>query len=254
MTAGARVREKPERARTGGVREVRARKPNGFARSPAKAARTPTKSQKQKPVRESAREGARGVYREAIVHAAERVFSRRGFYETRMADIAKEAGVGVGTLYNYFDSKEVVFSELLRGLHTELRETVKTAASSEDPLERLRQIVGSALSVLGDKGHLFAVFMERGAIGECDVERLVGADRSQNYGEFLEIVERTVEDGIRAKRLRSDVDPKLLVSALSGAMNGAVYTWLRQGLSGRLSAVSEQLFQIFVQGAKVPAA
>src|SRR5262245_46891880 len=58
--------------------------------------------------KEAAREEARGAYREAILAAAERVFSKSGFYATRMADIAKEAGVAVGTLYNYFDSREVI--------------------------------------------------------------------------------------------------------------------------------------------------
>src|SRR5690349_18001945 len=63
-----------------------------------------------RPVRESAREGARGAFRDAIVSAAERVFARSGFYETKMAEIAREAGVGVGTLYNYFESTEVIFA------------------------------------------------------------------------------------------------------------------------------------------------
>src|SRR5689334_23222469 len=66
-----------------------------------------------RPVRESAREGARGAFRDAIVAAAERVFARSGFYPTKMAEIAREAGVGVGTLYNYFESKEVIFAEIM---------------------------------------------------------------------------------------------------------------------------------------------
>src|SRR5262245_55007662 len=66
-----------------------------------------------RPVREAAREGARGAFRDAIVSAAERVFARSGFYATKMAEIAREAGVGVGTLYNYFESKEVIFTEIL---------------------------------------------------------------------------------------------------------------------------------------------
>src|SRR5262245_37553049 len=128
-------------------------------RRPAKARPRP------RPVRESLREEARGTYREAILSAAERVFSRAGFYTTRMADIAREAGVGVGTLYNYFESKELIFSEILASRHDEFREAIDRAATADDPVERLRQIVRGSFDCLDEHGGLYAVFMERGAIG-----------------------------------------------------------------------------------------
>src|SRR3954451_14694782 len=98
-------------------------------------------------VKESAREGARGAYREAILAAAERVFSKSGFYATRMADIAKEAGVAVGTLYNYFDSREVILSELLTLRHNQFHAKVVAAAVATDPVERLRQIVDTCFEL-----------------------------------------------------------------------------------------------------------
>jgi TetR/AcrR family fatty acid metabolism transcriptional regulator len=177
------------------------------------------------------------------------VFARSGFYETRMAEIAREAGVGVGTLYNYFESKEVIFSDLLALRHTQFRAIVDAAAISREPLERLRQIVRSALGVLDDNGALFAVFMERGAVGEFDVERLVGASAERDYGEFLDLLDKTVRAAVRAKKLRGDVEPRLLVSALSGAMNGATYAWLKRGRRGRLSSVADDLLDLFLLGA-----
>src|SRR5690349_11014182 len=54
------------------------------------------------------------VYENAILEAAERVFGRDGFEAAKMADIAREAGVAAGTLYNYFDSKVQIFESLMR--------------------------------------------------------------------------------------------------------------------------------------------
>jgi TetR/AcrR family fatty acid metabolism transcriptional regulator len=178
------------------------------------------------------------------------VFARSGFYVTRMADIAREAGVGVGTLYNYFESKELIFSSLLEDRHREFRRTVQAAAVADDPIERLKQIVESAFAVLGERGELLAVFMERGAVGECDVERLVGANAARDYGEFLALLEKTIRDAVRAKKMRSDVDVRLLVSALAGAINAAIYGWLERGRRGRLSSVTDALFDIFIEGAR----
>lgn len=46
-----------------------------------------------------------------IVQAAVRVFSRKGFVRTTISDIAKEAGIGKGTFYEYFESKEAVIHQ-----------------------------------------------------------------------------------------------------------------------------------------------
>jgi TetR/AcrR family fatty acid metabolism transcriptional regulator len=201
-------------------------------------------------VRESAREEARGTFREAIVSAAERVFARSGFYETRMTDVAKEAGVGVGTLYNYFESKELIFSEILAVRHEEFMRTIRSAAVADDPVLRVKQIVEAALSCLESQGELLTVIMERGAIGEFDMERIAGPKAARGYAEFLETLEKNIRAAVRAKRLRSDIDPRLTVAMLSGAMNGAIYAWLKRGRKGRLSLVTDELFELFLEGAR----
>ena len=198
--------------------------------------------------KESAREEARGAYREALLAAAERVFSKSGFYATRMADIAKEAGVAVGTLYNYFDSREVILSDLLTLRHNQFHAQVVASAVAADPVERLRQIVGTCFDLTDENGALFATFMERGAVAEVDVERLFGAKVDSQYGELLALLEKTVRACVREKRFRSDVDARLIVSILAGAMNGATYAWLKRGRKGRLASVTDDLFELFLQG------
>jgi AcrR family transcriptional regulator len=52
--------------------------------------------------------------REAIVHAALELFVERGFYGTAVPEIAERAGVGAGTIYRYFESKEALVNVLFR--------------------------------------------------------------------------------------------------------------------------------------------
>ena len=56
------------------------------------------------------------------------MFERRGYHETRVVDITTDAGVAYGTFYTYFDSKEIIFSEVVEQLHRDFR-----AESSSDP-------------------------------------------------------------------------------------------------------------------------
>lgn len=200
-------------------------------------------------VREHARQEARGAYRGAIVAAAERVFARSGFYETKMAEIAREAGVGVGTLYNYFESKDVIFGEIVVVRQAEFDRTVQAAAVAGDPLERLRQIVESSLSYLDQHGALLAIFEERGAVNECDVERLAGPRVARGYERLLALMEKNIRAAVKAKCIRADVDTRLLVAMLSGAMNGATYAWMKRGRRGRLASVTGELMELFFQGA-----
>jgi TetR/AcrR family fatty acid metabolism transcriptional regulator len=244
------AREKDAAPARRASREVRRRAGGGFAVAPG-GSRSPAETRPaRRPPRESAKDEARGAFRDAILAAAERVFARSGFYVTRMADIAKEAGVGVGTLYNYFESKELIFSDLLERRHEEFRRAVRDAAVAEDPVLRLRQIVERVFSVLGEKGELLAVFIERGAVGECDLERLVGTSAARDYGEFLALLDKTVREAVRAKKLRADVDARLLVSALAGAINAAIYSWLKRGRRGRLASVTDGLVDVFLDGAR----
>lgn len=52
--------------------------------------------------------------REAIVHAALELFVERGFFGTAVPEIADKAGVGAGTIYRYFESKEALVNALYR--------------------------------------------------------------------------------------------------------------------------------------------
>jgi AcrR family transcriptional regulator len=62
--------------------------------------------------------------RDDILNAALRLFSRRGFYGTTMPELAREAGVGAGTIYRYFDSKETLVNVLYQTWKAKITEEV----------------------------------------------------------------------------------------------------------------------------------
>jgi AcrR family transcriptional regulator len=64
--------------------------------------------------------------REAVLDAALHCFVDRGFYGTAIPEIAKRAGVAAGTIYHYFDSKEVLVNTLFRRWKMEVAQRVFT--------------------------------------------------------------------------------------------------------------------------------
>ncbi|MDH5379831.1 MAG: TetR/AcrR family transcriptional regulator [Cyclobacteriaceae bacterium] len=57
--------------------------------------------------------------REQILEAALKCFSTNGYYKASIAEIAKEAGISKGLIYNYFESKDVILKELVWGVYEE---------------------------------------------------------------------------------------------------------------------------------------
>jgi AcrR family transcriptional regulator len=68
--------------------------------------------------------------RELILKAADRLLRHYGQQKTTVADIAREAGVGTGTVYLEFDSKEAIVEELSRGRHHAMLDAMRAAATA----------------------------------------------------------------------------------------------------------------------------
>ncbi len=78
--------------------------------------------------------------RDKLISSAVKVFSEKGFFNTKVSDIVKEAGVAQGTFYIYFRSKEEIFlriTELVEGL---IDETIERYRSSK---ENIREVIYS---------------------------------------------------------------------------------------------------------------
>src|SRR5262245_25436151 len=95
------------------IHRARPRRPPAPARkrpSPIRNRPSPARGD----VRAAARATASSVYRDAILQAAEDVFTERGYVAAKMIDVARRAGMSVGALYRHFDSKEAIFESLVR--------------------------------------------------------------------------------------------------------------------------------------------
>lgn len=87
----------------------------------------------------------RGLSRDAIVDAAERLFLQRGFGAVSMDDLAEAAGVARRTLYNQFANKEEIFREMLVRVSGQLEHAlppgIETSGDVEDVLRRIARAI-----------------------------------------------------------------------------------------------------------------
>src|SRR2546423_8728297 len=104
------------------------------------------------------RNGSSGK-REMILRAATRTFARNGYFNSKVADIARAADVADGTVYLYFKSKEEILHSIFdQNMAEAIASGRELIAKVRDPREKLRRIAKLHLQRLGADRDLAVVF------------------------------------------------------------------------------------------------
>jgi len=187
-----------------------------------------------------------GDKRQRILDAAVRVFAKKGFYATRVSEVAKAAGVADGTIYLYFKSKD----ELLVSLFEDRVERLLAFLQTELPAtagasEKLRRIIELQLGLLEgerDLAEVVTVILRQST-------KLMKEYAAPKFTAYLDAIASVVADGQASGELRGDVSPHLAARAIFGALDGITMTWaLGKADRGGLVRASGQLAEIVLRG------
>ena len=158
--------------------------------------------------------------REAILRAAAGLFAHRGFSGTVMADIAVAAGVGKGTVYQYFANKEDLFFEVFRWvvLHSGTAVMTRLAQLGGGAAERLVTIGDTLVETWVEMMEWFSLMMEFWAASSTSLLRGRFKEAFRNeYDRFRCVVAGLVEEGMRSGEFRQSLDAHAIASGLIGS-------------------------------------
>jgi TetR/AcrR family fatty acid metabolism transcriptional regulator len=188
--------------------------------------------------------------RERILRAAIKVFARKGFYATRVSEIAKAAGVADGTIYLYFKNKDDVLVCIFEDRITRLLEVLRREIAASPAFEeRMRRIVGLQLGLLEGQRDLAEVI----TVNLRQSSRLLKQYATPLFVEYLEVLGSVIADGQREGVVRADAHPRILARALFGALDGVALTWALGGAEpGGLTKAAIQITSVFLDGIRLP--
>jgi len=156
-----------------------------------------------------------------------RVFARKGFHQSRVGDIAEEAGVAHGLLYHYFRSKEEVLETIFRETWTQLvADTERIELSGVALREQLRRF---ARIYLGS--WLVTPELVRVLVREVARSPQVG-NRVDEIGGLFLALQRIIEAGRERGEVRADVDAQVAAWAVYGALEEILTGWVLGQLPG----------------------
>lgn len=152
---------------------------------------------------------ARGeATRQKLLEAAERLFGRKGYHRASVSGITREAGVGHGTFYLYFESKEEIFRELVRHLSHELRSTIaREVEGLDDRLEAERAGFRTFFAFVREHQNLYRIVNEADSVDPA-LSRWYYERLGRGYAEGL-------REAMEAGQIRR-LDPEALAYALAG--------------------------------------
>lgn len=149
------------------------------------------------------------VRRRQVLDAAVRVFARKGFAATRIEDVAAEAGIGKGSVYLYFDSREALLDGAFAELVAESEATLERAADGvRPPLARLEELVRGVLTSATSRPELSRILLDLWSMGRGDPEPGdigLPLDMAQVYRQYRKVV----ADLLREAAVRGAVRPGL---------------------------------------------
>lgn len=186
-----------------------------------------------------------GDKREAILRAAIRVFAHNGYFNSKVADIASEAGVADGTVYLYFKSKEEILHSIFdRSVEAALADGRKQLKGITDPREKLRRIALLHLEWLGADRDLAVVFQVELRGSTKFMEEFSAA----GFAEYLGLIRATIEEGQRAGVFRSELSPKVGAKIFYGALDEMATNWILSKRRYKLAPMADQVLDIFLNG------
>jgi len=183
--------------------------------------------------------------RQRILRAAIEVFARKGFFSSRMTDVAKSASVADGTLYLYFEGKEhlltSIFDDVLGRFIERTRHEIE---SVDDPADKLRIMVRLHLETLGRDRDLAHVLQ----IETRHSRQFMSLLTRGKLGEYLSLLRGIIEEGQELGSFRRDISPGLATNLVFGAVDELVNSWLLSDEPGDLLRHCVPLCRLLAEG------
>lgn len=162
-----------------------------------------------------------------ILGAAVTVFSRKGTAAARIADIAEEAGIGKGTIYEYFSSKEEIFTTCFEYFMNEINTAVmEQIYMVGDPLAKFSAFFDAWITALSSPVmSSFRIMIEFWAEGIRSSNVGSGFDMAAMYGEYRLMIQNLLDDCVSREKIPY-IDTHYIAAGIIGAMDGIMLQWV----------------------------
>ncbi len=181
-----------------------------------------------------------------IIRAATKVFAKKGFFNARISDIAKEAKVADGTIYLYFNNKFDILISVFEQEIGKLIDQVKALIDQEDnPQKQLDIFITRHLAEMKKNKNLAEVIQ----IELRQTNKVIKDYRNNNFSEYVNIISTIIKKGQEQNIYRKDILPGIAKRAIFGALDEISRVWnINIDTEYTVEEAAKQVTDIFLAG------
>lgn len=183
-----------------------------------------------------------------IIKAATKIFAKKGFFKSKVSDIAREAGVADGTIYIYFENKDDIlislFEEQMKGV---LDNMVEQISKHDDPAKKLEDFALTHLQLIEDNKSMAEIIQ----VELRQSSKFMKEYKNEKFAHYLDLIGDIIREGQANGVFKKEVIPGVAKRAFFGALDEMSRFWV---LSSRkeydIKTAAQQISGYFLSGIK----
>jgi AcrR family transcriptional regulator len=189
-------------------------------------------------------------HKEEILTAALRLFASTGFHNVSMQEIARASEFAVGTLYNFFQSKDILFDELTKSCGQKITKTLIDILNGPGTeVERLKNLIRYMPTLLQEHADFIRMYVSELRTRDAMIsQKHYKEDFKKDFDDGLE---QLLKNGIR-KRLFRRVDPRVTMHAINSIIETLAFEIAGRFDRNEATDMFNKVEQLFVGGLLLP--
>jgi TetR/AcrR family fatty acid metabolism transcriptional regulator len=181
-----------------------------------------------------------------ILRAAVKIFSEKGFYNSRVSEIAREASVADGTIYLYFKNKDDLLISLFEEEFGRIVEDMRGKLGKEkDALQKIRRFAITHLSIVSKQQQLAEVL----GVEVRQSSKFMKEYVNKTFIEYLNLIRSVIVEGQEKGLIRKNLTPGIMKRALFGALDEMARYWvLSTKKKHSIDESALQISDVFIRG------
>jgi AcrR family transcriptional regulator len=185
-----------------------------------------------------------------ILDKAEKIFAQRGFHNVTMAEIAAASGFAIGSLYQFFEGKEALYStiitEKLDLMYTTVRTTTETA---ESEVEKIEKLIDAHLLFIEQNTDFCRLFIKGESAALSETMTSLRQKLIDDHFKHITFIENILRDGIKKGLLRA-LPPRDMAQSLFSLIKAVALEWMLESTNDSPCSKKEYIKDIFFNGVK----
>jgi TetR/AcrR family fatty acid metabolism transcriptional regulator len=190
-------------------------------------------------------ERSRNGKSEVILRAAAKVFAQFGYFNAKVSEVARVAGIADGTVYLYFKNKDDLLTSIFSWAMGEFLNRARAdLADLTEVREKLRRFADLHFSLLEQERDIAIVFQ----IELRQSTKFMEEFSTTYLAEYLQMLREIIEEGQREGSFRKGINSKLMAKLLFGMLDEMATNWVLSHGNHSLTAMAEPVLDIFFNG------